>query len=53
MNYATLDKVITVFVDPGPDPLLGKNFDIKEAYCSIPVHSDDRPWLGMALGGRI
>ena len=46
LRYITVDQVALVAVQLGPGALLAKT-DIKAVYRQIPVHPQDRAWLGM------
>ena len=46
LRYNTVDQVALAAVQLGPGALLVKT-DIKPAYRQIPVHPQDRAWLGM------
>ena len=46
LKYVTVDDAIRSLVDLGPGELMAK-FDVKAAYCNIPIHPDDRYLLGM------
>ena len=51
--HGTLNEAMAVFIDLGPGALLEKFFDIIEACCNIPVHTDDSPLLSMTSRARL
>lgn len=50
--YITVDQVAAKAMSFGTGALIAK-IDIKSAYRLVPVHPDDRPWLGMQWMDRI
>ena len=45
-----VDDIITGIMQLGRGSLLAK-FDVQNAYCIVPVHTEDRQLLGMKLCG--
>ena len=50
LQYATVDMLAALVLQVRQGAFLFKA-DIKEAYCNIPVHPDDRPLLGIRWEG--
>ena len=51
-HYLRLDEVVQQISKAGQWALLAK-MDIDSAYCNVPVHPADRPFMGMQWKGRI
>lgn len=51
LQYATVDMLAALVLQVGQGAFLVKA-DIKEAYCNIPVHPDDRLLLGIRWDGN-
>lgn len=51
LSYVSIDQVVESIVVMGRGTLMAK-IDIKQAYCNIPVHLDDRHLLGVEWKGK-
>ncbi len=51
-SYMSVDDIMSRILEKGRGSLLGK-MDIQPAYWNIPVHSEDRPLLGMEIDGVV
>ena len=52
LSYIKVDEVARAAIALGPGALIAK-VDIKSAYRLIPVHPQDRKWLGMEWKGQV
>lgn len=52
LSYTSIDEVVASIVNYGRGAMLAK-MDIKQAYRNIPVHPNDRIYLGMQWNGSV
>ena len=52
LRYATVDQAVHRIVELGPGSRLAK-IDIEHAFRNIPIHPDDRKYLGMTWRGNV
>ena len=52
LTYTTVDEIAATAIALGQGARLAK-IDIKSAYRLVPVHPEQRKWLGMEWQGRI
>lgn len=52
LTYITVDQVATRAMSLGRGALIAKT-DVKAAYRLVPVHPEDRKWLGMVWKGKV